>query len=156
MIEMSLEDGIMAAKQAKLRVHLQGRLYAAMARNRLAAGDVPAAADALSLGLALTESHGHCALCEALLLPVAVSVRIAQDDLAAAEDYCDQSDEATSRYGSHTWVALAAQARGELAAAKGDVETAVTYYIAAQSGFQEAKNDYAITQCVEALAQLQA
>jgi ATP/maltotriose-dependent transcriptional regulator MalT len=150
----ALEDGIMAAKQAKLRAHLQGRLYAAMARNRLLAGDLPAADDALSLGLALTESHGHCALCEALLLPVAVSVRIAQGDLDAAEGYCNRLDEATSRYGSHTWVALAAQARGELAAAQGDVETAVTYYTAAQSGFQEAKNDYADTQCREALARL--
>jgi predicted negative regulator of RcsB-dependent stress response len=151
----ALEDGIMAAKQAKLRAHLQGRLYAAMARNRLLAGDLPAADDALSLGLALTESHGHCALCEALLLPVAVSVRIAQGDLDAAQSYCNRLDEATSRYGSHTWVALAAQARGELAAAQGDVETAVTYYTAAQSGFQEAKHDYAVTQCREALARLQ-
>ena len=150
----ALEDGIMAAKQAKLRAHLQGRLYAAMARNRLLASDLRAADDALSLGLALTESHGHCALCEALLLPVAVSVRIAQSDLDAAEGYCNRLDEATSRYGSHTWVALAAQARGELAVAQGDVETAVTYYTAAQSGFQEAKNDYADTQCREALARL--
>ena len=149
-----LEDGVMAAKQAKLRAHLQGRLYASIARNRLLAGDLPAAHDALSLGEALTESHGHCALCEALLLPVAVSVRIAQSDLAAANAYCRRLDQATTRYGSHTWLALAAQARGELAAAQGDVEAAVAYYSAARSGFQEAKNEYAVTQCTEALARL--
>ena len=88
------------------------------------------------------------------LLPVAVSVRIAQGDLGAAEAYCQQLDEATTCYGSHTLVALAAQARAELAAAQGDIETAVTHYTTAQSGFQEAKNEYAAAQCTEALARL--
>ena len=103
--------------------------------------------------IALCQSFNG-ALCEALLLPVAVSVRIAQGNLAAADEYCRQLDEATTRYGSHTWVALAAQARGELAAAQGDIEAAATYYTAAQSGFQEAQNEYAVAQCTEALARL--
>jgi len=152
---LALEEGIVAAKHAKLRAHLQGRLYASVARNRLLAGDLPAAEQALLLGEALTESHGHCALCEALLLPVAVSVRIAQGDLTAAEEYCSQLDKATTRYGSYTWVALASQARGELAVARGDIEAAKSYYLEAQAGFHDAKNEYAATQCAEALAQLQ-
>lgn len=151
----ALEHGAAAAKHAKLRAHLQGRLYASIARNRLAAGDLSAADEALSLGQALTESHGHCALCEALLLPVAVSVRIAQGDPVGAEEYCRQLDEAATRYGSHTWVALAAQARGELATAQGDIESAVRLYTEAQSGFREARNEYAVIQCAEALATLQ-
>jgi predicted negative regulator of RcsB-dependent stress response len=150
----TLEDGVVAAKHAKLRAHIQGRLYAAIARNRLLAGDLPAADQALSLGQALVESHGHCPLCESLLLPVAVSVRIAQGDLEAAEAYCRQLDEATARYGSLTWVALAAQARGELAAVQGDIESAIAYYKEAQAGFREAKNEYAAAQCVDSLAQL--
>ncbi len=150
----TLEDGVIVAKQAKLRAHILGRLHAAIARNRLLAGDLPAAAHALSLGQALTESHGHCPLCEALLLPVAVSVRVAQGNLLAAEEYCRQLDEATARYGSRTWVALAAQAQGELAAARGDIETATSCYTAAQTGFREAKNEYAAAQCAKALAQL--
>jgi hypothetical protein len=151
----TLEAGVVAAKQALLRAHLQGRLYAAIARNRLLAGDLSAAAHALSLGQALTESHGHCPLCESLLLPVAVSVRIAQGDLTAAEEYCRQLDEATTRYGSHTWVALASQARGELAVARGDIEAASAYYTEAQAGFREAGNQYLAAQCLETLAQLQ-
>ncbi|MDT8305719.1 MAG: hypothetical protein RRC07_07260 [Anaerolineae bacterium] len=151
----ALEDGIVAAKHAKLRAHLSGRLYAAIARNRLLAGDLTAADDALALGEALTESHGHCALCEALLLPVAVSVRIAQGNLPAAEEYCRRLDEATRRYESRTWVALAAQARGELAVARGDREAAITYYTAARGGFEEANNRQAAQQCAEALARLQ-
>jgi predicted negative regulator of RcsB-dependent stress response len=151
----TLEDGIIAAKHANMRAHIQGRLYAAIARNRLLAGDLSAAAEALTLGQAVTESHGHCPLCESLLLPVAVSVRIAQDDLEAAEEYCRQLDEATARYGSHTWIALASQSRGELAAVKGDIESAITYYKEAHAGFSEAKNEYAAAQCADSLAQLQ-
>lgn len=151
----ALEEGVVVAKHAKLRAHLQGRLYASIARNRLLAGNLPAADQALSLGQVLTESHGHCALCEALLLPVAVSVRIVQGDLGAAKEYCRQLDEATTRYGSHTWVALAAQAWGELATAHGDIESAMTYYQEAQAGFREARNEYAAIQCGKALAQLQ-
>lgn len=151
----TLEDGVVAAKQALLRAHLQGRLQAAIAHNRLLAGDLEAADHALSLGLALTESHGNCPLCESLLLPVAVSIRIAQSNLDAAEAYCRQLDEATARYASHAWVALAAQARGELAVAQGDVEAAAAHYTAAQTGFHEAKNEVAAAQCAEALAQLQ-
>jgi predicted negative regulator of RcsB-dependent stress response len=151
----TLEAGVVAAKQALLRAHLQGRLQASIARNRLLAGDLHAAEHALALGQALTESHGHCPLCESLLLPVAVSVRISQGDLRGAEEYCDQLDEATTRYGSRTWVALAAQSRGEWAVAQGNTAAATTFYSAAQAGFQEAKNEFAAAQCDKALAQLQ-
>lgn len=151
----TLEAGVVAAKQALLRAHLQGRLQASIARNRLLAGDLHAAEHALALGLTLTEDHGHCPLCESLLLPVAVSVRLAQGDLTGAEEFCSQLDEATTRFGSHTWVALATQARGELAAAQGNVEAAATYFKDAQAGFREAKNEHAATQCGESLAKLQ-
>ncbi len=150
----TLETGVVAAKQALLRAHLQGRLQAAIAYNRLLAGDLPAAAQALSLGQVLTESHGHCPLCESLLLPVAVSITIAQGDLSTAEIYCRQLDEATTRYGSHTWLALALQAWAELAVAQDDVEAAVTFYTKAQARFQEAKNIYAASQCQAALGRL--
>lgn len=150
----TLERGVVAAKHAKMRAHIQGRLQAAIARNRLVAGDLAAADDALALGLVLTESHGNCALCEALLLPVAVSVRLAQGDLAGAEAFCRRLDEATTRYGSHTWVALSAQAKGELAAAQGDPEAAAVYYKEAEAGFREAKNDILADQTAEALARL--
>jgi predicted negative regulator of RcsB-dependent stress response len=151
----TLEDGVVAAKRALLRAHLLGRLHAALARNRLLAGDLPAADQALSLGFTLTESHGHCVMCESLLLPVAVSIRIAQGELVAAEEYYHQLDAAATQYGSRTWVGLACQARGELAAARGDVEAALAYYAEAQAGFQAAGNEYEATQCLEAMTRLQ-
>ena len=150
----TLEAGVVAAKQALLRAHLQGRLQASIARNRLLANDLGAAEQALALGQALTESHGNCPLCESLLLPVAVSVCIAQDDLAAAAAYCDRLDEATARYESDVWVALAAQARGELTVAHGDVKAAIGHYQAAQAKFQEANNAYLAGQCERAVGVL--
>jgi predicted negative regulator of RcsB-dependent stress response len=150
----SLEDGVVAAKRALLRGHLLARLYAAMARNRLLAGDLVAADYALSSGLDLTRHHGHCTICESLLLPVAVSLRIAQGDLAAAEEFDRQLAAAARRYGSRTWLALASQAQGELAHARGDVDAALEHYEEAHAGFQAADNQVAALQCLEATTRL--
>jgi tetratricopeptide (TPR) repeat protein len=149
-----LEEGVIAAERAHLRSHCQTRIYAALARNRLAAGDLTAADQSLALGLTASEAHGHCGTCESLLLPVAVSIRVAQGDLAGAAALANQLDEAAARYGSRTWLALAHQARGELAVASNDLETAVDRYRAAQADFQAAGNEVKVAQCQEALAQL--
>ena len=45
-----------------------------MARNRLAARDLAAADEYLSLGDITAKRHGHCVTCNALLLPEAVRV----------------------------------------------------------------------------------
>ena len=149
-----LEEGLVAAEQASMRVHCLIRLYAAISRNRLLAGDLAAAGYTLSLGLSMSERHGHCCTCESLLLPVAVAVLIAQDDLAAAEEYCRQLDEAAARYGSRVWLALASQTRGELAAAQGDIEAALNHFRQAQAEFELAGNSYQAGQCLAALERL--
>ncbi len=149
-----LEEGALAAERAHLRSHCQTRIYAALARNRLAAGDLAAADQSLALGLTASEAHGHCGTCESLLLPVAVSLRVAQRDLVSAEVLANQLDEAASRYGSRTWLALASQARGELAAARGEIEAAVRCFKEAQAGFQAAGNEVEVTRCQAALARL--
>jgi ATP/maltotriose-dependent transcriptional regulator MalT len=88
------------------------------------------------------------------LLPVAVSIRLAQGDMAAAEAYYRQFDEAARYYGSRIWLAMACQVRGELAAARGDIETARACYEEAIAGFRAADNEYEVTQCLAALARL--
>ncbi len=108
----TLEEGVVAAERALMRAHCLTRLYAALARNRIAAGDLAAADQVLELGLVMSERHGHCTTCDALLLPAAVSVRVAQRDLEAAEDFCRKLDAAAAEYASRTWVAMARQARG--------------------------------------------
>ncbi len=149
-----LEEGVIAAEHAHLRSHCQTRIYAALARNRLAAGDLTAADQSLALGLTASEAHGQCGTCESLLLPVAVSIRVAQGDLTGAEAFSDQLDEAATRYGTRIWLALAAQARGALAAARGELEAAVDCFKEAHAGFQAAGNEYEAGQCLEALNRL--
>jgi len=149
-----LEEGVVAAEQAHLRSHCQTRIYAALARNRLAAGDLAAADQSLALGLTASEAHGHCGTCESLLLPVAVSIRVAQGDLTGAEAFAAQLDAAAARYGSRTWLALACQARGKLAAARGEIKAAANCFEEALVGFQAAGNEVEVGQCREALAHL--
>jgi predicted negative regulator of RcsB-dependent stress response len=150
----TLEEGVLAAERALMRAHCLTRLYAAMARNRLAAGNVPAAGSVLAQGLGMSERHGHCATCDALLLPVAVSVRLAEGDFTAAERFCRQLDEAAEQYASRLWLAMARQSRGELAAAQGRLDAALEQYAEAQDGFAAAGNEYEVARCLAAIAAL--
>src|SRR5262245_27591475 len=151
---VTLEAGVVAAERALMRAHCLTRLYAAMARNRLAAGDVRAADQALALGLAMSARHGHCTTCDALLLPAAVSVRVAQGNLVAAETFCGQLDTAAEQYASRMWVAMARQARGELAAAQGQIDAALRAYAEAQAGFAATAHAYEAARCLASAATL--
>ncbi len=152
--QTTLEEGVLAAEQALMRAHCLARLYAAMARNRLTAGDLSAADQALTLGLAMSERHGHCATCDALLLPAAVSVRIVAGDIAAAEHFCRQLDMAAEQYASRMWLAMASQSRAELAAAQSRLDAALQDYAAAQAGYAAAGNEYEAARCLAAAAAL--
>jgi len=149
-----IEEGLVAAERALLRAHCLTRLYAALALNRLAAGDLAAADEALAMGLAMSERHGHCTTCDALLLPAAISVRSAQHDWPAAETFCHQLDVAATEYGSRTWLAMARQSRGELAAARGNTNAALAYYGEARAAFTAAGNFAEAERCRKALAAL--
>ncbi len=151
----AFEEGLAAAERATMRAHCLTRLYASMTRNRLLAGDSAAARQCLALGLAMGERHGNCATCDALLLPVAVSVWVAQGDLAAAEASCQQLEQAAQQYASRAWVAMARQSRGELAAAQGDLECALACYAEAHAAYTAAGNTYEATRCMVAAAALQ-
>jgi hypothetical protein len=149
-----LQEGVAAAERALMRAHCLTRIYAAMARNRLVAGDLSGADQALELGLAMSRRHGHCATCNALLLPVAVSVRIAQGNPQSAEIFCCQLEEAAQEYASRAWVAMAYQARGELAAVQGELDKAIGCFIAAQRAFLGINNRYETARCLTAVAHL--
>lgn len=150
----TLAEGIVAGERALLRTHCLVRLYAALARNRLVAGDITAADQALTLGLAMSQRHGYCSTCNSLLLPVAVSLRITQDNLAAAESFCRQLDEAMQEYASRTWVAMAYQAWGELALAQGQIDRALRCYISAQQTYLAMGNLYELARCLIAVANI--
>lgn len=143
----SFEEGVSATQQAVMRAHCLTRLYASMTRNRVIAGELEAADEYLELGLAMSERHGNCSTCHALLLPAAVSVRVAQGDFAAAEHFCRQLDEAATQYASSAWVAMARQSRSELAAAQGNLDEALRFYAEARTRFTAAGNTYEATRC---------
>src|SRR5690348_13566913 len=138
----TLHEGLAAAERALMRAHCLTRVYATIVRNRLAAADLLAADHALTLGLAMSERHGNCATCYALLLPVAISLRVVQGDFAVAETFCRQLDEAAEKYASHMWVAIGRQSRGELAAAQGKLDDALKHYAEALTAFTTAGNEY--------------
>lgn len=148
----AFHEGVVVAERAVMRTHCLTRLYASMTRNRLIAGDLEAAEHYLGLGLAMGKRHGNCTTCYALLLPAGVSVRIAQGDFTAAESFCCQLDAAAANYVSRTWVAMARQARGELAAAQGQNDDAIKCYAEAEAGFVAAGNEYEAARCLTASA----
>jgi ATP/maltotriose-dependent transcriptional regulator MalT len=152
--KVMLQEGAAVAERAIMRAHCLTRVYATLAHNRLMAEDLEGAEQALGLGLSMSERHGNCSTCDALLLPVAVSVRIAQDDLDQAEVFSRRLDAAAKEYGSQTWKAMAHQSRAELSAAKGNIDDALLLYENARQGFLKAGNFYEATRCEKALDQL--
>jgi tetratricopeptide (TPR) repeat protein len=148
------EEGVIVAERATMRAHCLTRLYASMTRNRLMADEIDAANHYLTLGLAMSERHGHCATCHALLYPAAVSVHIARGMLSSAEGFCQQLEAAAQKYQSRAWVAMARQARGELAAATDDLETALTCYEEASQAFKAIGNEYEAARCLTAMAEI--
>jgi tetratricopeptide (TPR) repeat protein len=148
------EEGVIVAGRASMRAHCLTRLYASMTRNRLMTGEIEAADHYLMLGLAMSERHGHCATCHALLYPVAVSVQIAQGNFSQAEDSCQRLEKAAQEYQSQAWMAMARQARGELAAARGDFESAMICYDQASQAFKATGNQYDAAHCLMAMAEI--
>jgi predicted negative regulator of RcsB-dependent stress response len=152
----SLTEGTVAAERAVMRAHCQARLYASMIRNRLLAEDLHAAEQALALGLEMSERHGNCATCDALLLPAAVSLRTAQEALQQAEQFCRQLEQAADQYASSMWIAMARQSRGEILAAQNRLEEALASYQEAYVAYQTAGHDYEAARCLLAMADLHA
>ncbi|MCI0419265.1 MAG: hypothetical protein L0312_08605 [Acidobacteria bacterium] len=148
------EEGTIAAERAIMRAHCLTRLYASMTRNRLLAGEIDAADHYLALGLTMSERHGHCATCHALLYPAAVSVYIARGALSLAEEFCEQLEDAAQKYKSRVWIAMARQARGELAIAQNDLETALKRYDEAGQAFKAIGNEYESARCLTAMAKI--
>ena len=148
------EEGTIVAERATMRAHCLTRLYASMTRNRIMAGEIDAADHYLALGLAMSERHGHCATCHALLYPAAVSLHIARGALSSAEEFCHQLEEAAQKYGSQAWIAMARQARGELAYAQNDLETALKAYEEASEAFKAGGDEYEAARCLAAMAKI--
>jgi hypothetical protein len=79
---------------------------------------------------------------------------VAQGNLVAAETFCRQLDAAAEQYASRMWVAMARQARGELAAAQGEIDAALRAYAEAQTEFAATTHAYEAARCLASAAML--
>lgn len=150
----SLQEGVAVAERATMRAHCLARLYASMTQNRLEAGDVEAAEGFLEQGLAMGERHGNCTTCDALLLPVAVRLRLAQNRLDEAGEFAISLRHAADEYGSRVWRAMAARVEGELAGARGELEAALRSVEEAHRLYEQTGNVYEAARCQVYLAEL--
>ncbi len=149
-----LDDGIVVGSRAAMRSHCLTRIHASLTRNRLAAGDRAGARASLEEGLAEAARHGHCATCNALLLPEAVRVELAWEDLGAAERYAARLEEVAARFGSRAWTAMAEHARGRVLGARGETDEAFAALDRARQAYGGIGIPYEAARCVLAQSRL--
>jgi DNA-binding SARP family transcriptional activator len=142
-----LDEGIAVGVRAAMRSHCLTRLYASMARNRLAAGDLSGAQGGIEAGLVEVARHGNCTTCSALLLPEAVRMCVAAGRLAEAEDHAARLEAVAARFGSRLWSAMAQQARARVLAAQGLRPAALQVLEIARQGFEAADDAYDAARC---------
>ncbi|HVH42476.1 MAG TPA: hypothetical protein VM925_09035, partial [Labilithrix sp.] len=149
-----LDEGIVVGSRAAMRSHCLTRIHASLTRNRLAADDRDGARASLEEGLAEAARHGHCATCNALLLPEAVRVALAWDDLGEAGRYAARLEDVAGRFGSRAWIAMAEHARGRVQAARGEVDEAFDAFERARQGYAEVGFSYEAARCLAAQSRL--
>jgi DNA-binding SARP family transcriptional activator len=150
----AIDEGIVAAERGTLRRHALVRLHAAAARNRLAAGALYAAEDAVRVASETASRHGECVPCDAALRPEAVRVLLLRGKIAAADEEAAQLLAIARARGGATLTALADVARARVLAAQGRPADAVTLLARARAGFLEVGQRYEAARCVRLEARL--
>jgi len=143
-----LDEAIVVGGRAAMRSHCLTRIHASLTRNRVAANDRDGARVSLEEGLAEAARHGHCSTCNALLLPEAVRVELAWEDLTKADRYAKRLEEVAGRFGSRAWTAMAEHARGRVLAARGDTEKAFDSFERARKAYEEVGVPYDAARCL--------
>ena len=115
----AIGDGLLAAERALQRRHALVRLYAALARNRAAAGALYAAEDAIREASATAARHDGCVLCDAVFRPQAVRVAIRRGRLPDAEQEAAQLEAIAAHRGGAVLRLAARDARAAVLAAQG-------------------------------------
>jgi len=147
-----LGEGMAAAEHASMRSHCLTRLFASLARNRLAARDLAAAVEAIAEGQETARRHGHCVTCNALLHPEAVRVALATGALEEAERLVRELEATAGKFESHAWNAMARLARGRVEAAKGRTLEAASAFREAREAYERSGAPYEAARCLVALA----
>jgi tetratricopeptide (TPR) repeat protein len=150
----AMQEGLFAAERATMRSHCLTRLFASLARNRLAAGDLEEAERNVREGDAAARRHGNCVTCNALLLPEAVRVRVARGQLDEAETSARELEELAGRSGSRAWTAMSRQARGRILAARGRADEALAALEEARRAYEAYGAVYEVARCEVGIAEI--
>jgi DNA-binding SARP family transcriptional activator len=142
-----VDDGVVAAERGSVRRHALTRLYTTLSRNRLAAGAVYAAEDALREASASAARHGACATCDAALRSTAVRVSLARGRVADAQAEASQLEEIARQRGGRALVAVSRLARARVLAAEGRGTDALGALFAARGSFFTAGLRYDAAVC---------
>jgi tetratricopeptide (TPR) repeat protein len=151
-----VQDGVVVAERATLRRHALARLHAVEARNRLAAGALYAAEDAVREASETAARHGECAACDAAFRPELVRVALARGRVGDADAEATLLEELARKRGGRAMVATARLARARVLAARGRAEDAIAALAAARAGFLAVGHRYEAARCVRLEARLTA
>ena len=142
-----LDEGVVVAERAVMRAHALTRLYASIARNRLAAADLEAADRALEQGHDEARRHGNCVTCNGLLLPESVRVHLAMGRHQAAHEDADKLEAIAATYESRLWSAMARHARGRCLLASGELAGADAALKEAEEAYADYGDVYEAARC---------
>jgi tetratricopeptide (TPR) repeat protein len=134
-------------EHASMRSHCLTRAYAAMAANRLAAGDLDSAETCLTAGEKVAHDHGACVTCSAQLLPEAVRVRLARGETDAADVHATELDRLAVRCDTQVWAGGARQARARVLTAQERWSIAREMFHSARDAYHRAGWPYEAAQC---------
>lgn len=150
-----LGRALVRAEVALMRSHCLTRVYASLARLRLAAGDLAGADHFLSQGQEAAHRHGHCVTCNALLLPETVRVALANGRIDDAERAARELERIAATAESRMWTGMAHQARARVHAARRRTGEACAAFEEAAAAFAAAGARYDAARCrLEQAAQL--
>jgi hypothetical protein len=127
--------GIVVAERARLRRHALTRLHAMEARNRLAAGALYSAEDAVREASETAVRHGECAACDAAFRPEAVRVALARGRIGDADVEATLLENIARQRGGRGLVATARFTRARVLAAHGRTDDALAALAHARAGF---------------------
>jgi DNA-binding SARP family transcriptional activator len=143
----AVDEGIVVAERGVLRQHALTRLHATQARNRLAAGALYQAEDAVREASESAVRHGECVACDAAFRPEAVRVLLARGRIAEADAEAEQLEEIARRRGGKVLRAVARLARARVLAAQGLGAVARAALAEAREAFWVAGHRYEAARC---------
>ncbi len=146
--ELSAYQGDLAAAEARLAEaltlsvgpsmahHVWARVYATCAWVALDRDQPLEAARAIDAAADVAERVGACAVCGALLDPVAVDAFLALGDEARAERHAEAAERTAAYWESGVWRAMADMARAGIEGSHGELAAAAQRYLSASAEFE--------------------